>query len=213
MKNLMIFMDGSNIMKSARYLGIKIDYIKLKDLLTKDRNLIRTFFFDGAPDPIPSSKQAFFDFLRLNEITVISKKVRKRNLNCINCSLGRYLQKRYKINFLNKIKSQILIYEEEYQKGVDVALVTELLRMARENVYDTAIVVSGDNDFSNAIECVKSMGKRVEVASFKNSLGYDIKQTADKLIFLDNYLNEIKKEKKQKLKNNKRSEINNNRLR
>lgn len=209
----MIFMDGSNIMKSARYLGIKIDYIKLKDLLTKDRNLIRTFFFDGAPDPIPSSKQAFFDFLRLNEITVISKKVRKRNLNCINCSLGRYLQKRYKINFLNKIKSQILIYEEEYQKGVDVALVTELLRMARENVYDTAIVVSGDNDFSNAIECVKSMGKRVEVASFKNSLGYDIKQTADKLIFLDNYLNEIKKEKKQKLKNNKRSEINNNRLR
>ena len=46
---------------------------------------------------------------------------------------------------------------EEYaiEKGVDVSLVSDLLCLAFEDAYDTAILVSGDADFVNPIEKVK----------------------------------------------------------
>jgi len=53
------------------------------------------------------------------------------------------------------------------EKGVDVALATDLLAMAWENAYDAAVIVSGDADYAGAVTKVMSKGKNVEVASFK----------------------------------------------
>ncbi len=80
-----------------------------------------------------------------------------------------------------------------FQKGVDVALVTDMLGLAGEKCYDVAIIVSGDNDFASAIEYVKSKGINVEIAAFKESLGRDLKNLADKIIILNNVIDEIKK--------------------
>ena len=69
------------------------------------------------------------------------------------------LKKEHNITWPNYIEGGEVSVKHDYQKGVDVALVTELLRMAREDVYDIAIVASGDSDFSSAVDCVKSMGR------------------------------------------------------
>ena len=37
------------------------------------------------------------------------------------------------------------------EKGVDIALATDLLAYAWENVYDVAVLVSGDEDYSGAV--------------------------------------------------------------
>jgi len=78
------------------------------------------------------------------------------------------------------------------EKGVDVALVLDLLTMAHRNVYDTAIIVSGDKDFEGAVEEVKKLGKRVEIACFEHVISEDLKMTADVFISLDDHLDNIR---------------------
>ena len=56
---------------------------------------------------------------------------------------------------------------------------TDLLRFAWENLYDVAVLVSGDGDFSYAVQAVKDMGKHVEVAAFTSNLWGELAQVAD----------------------------------
>jgi len=77
------------------------------------------------------------------------------------------------------------------EKGVDVALVTDMLGMAFRNVYDVAILVSGDRDLAQAIDEVKRLGKRVEIASFDYSIAEEMKMLADRFISLDKIADDI----------------------
>lgn len=72
-----------------------------------------------------------------------------------------------------------------FEKGVDVALVTEMLYLGFRNAYDVAILVSGDNDYVGAVQKLKSEGKIVEVAAFNCGIGRELRLSADKFIALD----------------------------
>lgn len=65
------------------------------------------------------------------------------------------------------------------QKGVDVDLATDMILFACRNHYDVAILVSGDGDFIPAVEKVKDMGKRVEIACFENTINDGLRLSAD----------------------------------
>ena len=80
---------------------------------------------------------------------------------------------------------------KRFEKGVDVALVTFLLSFGYRNIYDTAVIVSGDQDFLEAIKDLKYSGKRVELAAFEDSVNADFKLCADEFISLDKHLKEI----------------------
>lgn len=71
------------------------------------------------------------------------------------------------------------------EKGVDIDLATDMLRLAYNNAYDTAIIVTGDGDFVSAVKGVKDMGKHVENANFKEGKGYHLRTACDKFIPLD----------------------------
>lgn len=71
------------------------------------------------------------------------------------------------------------------QKGVDVDLATDMVLFACKDYYDTAILVSGDGDFVPAVEKVKDMGKRVEVACFGNTINEGLRLSADTYRDLD----------------------------
>lgn len=47
------------------------------------------------------------------------------------------------------------------EKGVDAALVTDLLSLAWQRAYEVAILVSGDSDYIPAVEYVQSQGLKV----------------------------------------------------
>lgn len=66
------------------------------------------------------------------------------------------------------------------QKEVDVALACEMVAHAFRDNYDVAILVSGDRDFIPAIQHVQASGKRVEVAAFANSVGEEMRRSADR---------------------------------
>jgi hypothetical protein len=52
------------------------------------------------------------------------------------------------------------------EKGVDVAIATDMIRLAWEEAYDWAVLVSSDADFVPAVEFLNSKGRRVIHAGF-----------------------------------------------
>jgi uncharacterized protein (TIGR00288 family) len=71
------------------------------------------------------------------------------------------------------------------EKGVDIALAIDLLDLAFHNTYDTAIIITGDGDFSRAVEIVQRMGKHVGNSITRSCLSNHLQQTCDKTILLD----------------------------
>jgi uncharacterized LabA/DUF88 family protein len=72
-------------------------------------------------------------------------------------------------------------------KGVDVALATDLLVYGLTGSYDAAIIVSGDNDFIPVIEKLKERKPelKIEVAQFENAVGHRMRIVTDKYYPLD----------------------------
>jgi len=171
---VMIFMDGSNLhwgikgYNRENQTNLKIDYRKLISLLLKSRTLTRAMYYCSKPIPPGRSSQIkFLDYLRSIEIQVIEKPLKTRYDPATNST--RYVE-----------------------KGVDVALATDLIGMAWEDAFDTAIIVSGDADYVGAVSKVMSKGRNVEVASFRRSLSKELKEAALTKIILDDYIPQIK---------------------
>jgi uncharacterized LabA/DUF88 family protein len=78
------------------------------------------------------------------------------------------------------------------EKGIDILLAVDMLKLCRNNAYDTAVLVSGDEDFCELVSAVKDFGARVEVAAFSNSLSSKLAKCVDGIILLDGYKEKIK---------------------
>ena len=81
---------------------------------------------------------------------------------------------------ISKYRGDVLV-----EKGVDIMMATDVLQFAYRDLYDVAVLVSGDADFAYAMQAVKNLGKHVEVVAFPSNLSYELTQTADVLRVLD----------------------------
>jgi len=61
------------------------------------------------------------------------------------------------------------------EKGVDTSIAIELFHYALDNIYNTAILISNDEDFVPAIEFIQRRGNKIIHAGFKNE-GIAVKQ-------------------------------------
>lgn len=159
-----IFIDGSNMFHACNTLKIRIDYRKLIQFLTKDRWLLRTYFYTGVPSGnLP--KEIYEEFKKqrgfLNELSNIGLKVKTIPLK----------------------KTP----EGYIEKGIDILIATDMISLAFRNAYDTAILVSGDSDFIPVVEEIQQLGKRVENVAFKRESSYNLRKTCDSSIILDEY--------------------------
>ncbi len=76
--------------------------------------------------------------------------------------------------------------EPPYEKGIDIKIATDMLVHGHRGNYDTAIIVTGDTDFTDAIQAVKDLGHHVEVA-LPNLIGSQrLREVADRIILIDN---------------------------
>jgi uncharacterized protein (TIGR00288 family) len=172
-----VLIDAENVLKSWKNyctenkVQEKIDYIKLVNSVSKNTNLLRAYFYDGVQENIQLNKKNFLDALRKQGIQLRTKILKNRSYICKNCG--------------NQDRQLV-------QKGVDVSLATDILRHAWQNTCDICIVVSGDEDYKDAIECVKDKGIKVWVVAFKKSLSKELELTADKVILIEEIFDEIK---------------------
>jgi len=69
-----------------------------------------------------------------------------------------------------------------FQKGVDVQLAVDLVDFAHKDVYDVAILLSGDIDLLESVINAKNMGKQIIVLGDESVTAEEIKRSADMFI-------------------------------
>lgn len=163
-ERVMIFIDGNNFYHGCRNtLGrCDVDFPKLSRLLSGERSHIRTYYYN-APLHREEDEERFLQQQKFFETV--------RRLPQIEVRLGRLVQRG-------------TTYVE---KGIDIAITIDMLDLALRNAYDTAILVTGDGDFSPLIDAVKGWGKKVEAAYFVQGLSNNLQDSADRVIYLDEF--------------------------
>src|SRR3989344_3801993 len=155
-----IFIDGSNLYNGLKRLNIKnLDFQKLINKLIKSRNFVNAFYYIASLD-ITFNKTKYWKHQEfLNNLKKIPK------FNVVLCTLRKIVKKGEKPRF------EI--------KGDDIHLAVDLISGAHENLFDTAIIVSGDEDFVPVINKVRCLGKRVENAYFTGSSSAALKKRSN----------------------------------
>jgi uncharacterized LabA/DUF88 family protein len=185
---VMIFIDGSNLFWALRTRGLQIEYSKLIEFLVGSRSLVRTYYYGADKVPPDPAQTGFYEMLKFQGITVVTKPLVRRT------SWATLLS--------NSTRVQVV---KEEEKGVDVALVTDMLSMAYKSAFDTAISVGADADFENAIDNIKRIPRRVEIAAFSDTdrsnvpprytstVSRDMRMIADRFIPLENYVDKFRR--------------------
>jgi len=164
MERVNIFIDGSNF-----YHGLKnhigrtdMNFYEFAKLLCGgNRTLIRTYYYNAPykKDKIDEEKYK---------------------------SQQKFFSKLYSTPYLKVRLGKLVPRGNTFiEKGVDVFLAIDMLKYAYDDMYDTAILVSGDGDFAEAVEAVKERGKHVEHAYFKGAHTRALEKACDKYTPLD----------------------------
>lgn len=164
MERIIIFIDNSNIFKGFQKYNIKADYEKLKNLIARNRELQAIFLYEGVVYPMSPAKKKWYEELN------------NRSGYAIKASF-------------DKIASSGAI-----EKKVDINIAIDIISLAYENAYDTAVLVSGDGDFVPVVKKVKELHKSVEVWAFRYSLANALKEELkqENINYLDDILSKIK---------------------
>ena len=164
MQRIVIFIDNSNIFKGFRKYNVKADYEILKNIIVSDRELKKICLYEGVVYPISLEKKKWYEELSNRSGYVI------------------------KASF-DKIASSGAI-----EKKVDINIAVDIISFAYEDIYDTAVLVSGDGDFVPIVKKVKEMGKNVEIWAFRYSLANALRDICRpiNIHYLDDILSEIR---------------------
>ncbi len=162
-----IFIDGSNLYHSVQnnFGRHNINFTEFANKLCAGRPLFRVYYYNILQDPsqYPEGYRDQQEFL---------DSLRKTP----------YLEVR-----LGSTKKMTGV-----EKGIDVMIATDLLYFAWSGFYDVAILVSGDSDFTYAVQAVKNVGKHVEVAYFEGGASKELLDIADNRYPLDrNFFNGV----------------------
>jgi uncharacterized LabA/DUF88 family protein len=91
------------------------------------------------------------------------------------------------------VEKELKTYADGTKKAnLDVEIAVDMLSLADK--YDTAVLVSGDEDFAYAINAVAYKGVRVELAGFRANTSPRLIDVADQFIELDSHVEEITKQ-------------------
>ena len=180
-----IFIDGSNLYHGLRANFSRYD-LRFAEFIRKlcgSRHLFRAYYYNVLQDPgqRPDAYREQQEFLNILRETP-------------------YLEAR--------LGSTKLAQGIPVEKGIDVMLVTDLLHFAWNDLYDVAVLVSGDSDFAYALQAVKNMGKYVEVAYFETNVSRDLLDVVDNKHLLDrNFLKELWTRKRPPRRKGKRPSV------
>lgn len=148
-----VFIDAENLFYCQRTLGWLVSYEKLIAYFKEECGLeTKVFVYTGLSES-NSGERKFIDMLRANGFVVRTKVVKKFRSN-----KGGY----------------------EWKNNLDMELAFEMVETADK--YDTAVLISGDGDFSVPIDRIKRKGKRIIVMSTR---GHVAKELLDRAKYVD----------------------------
>ena len=154
----LIFVDEGNLTGICSKLNRSIDWNKLREYLSADRDLLETYVYAGLPPTTPEwaefrgKRERFLHWLEAEGFMVVRKQGRPTT-------------------------------HQAYKANVDVMMAVEAMELCIELRPDIVTLVTGDGDFAFVACRLRRRGIRVEVAAFENNLGEDLKIAAN--VFID----------------------------
>jgi len=105
-----------------------------------------------------------------------------------------YEQLSFRSGYVIKASFDKIVKSGAIEKKVDINIAIDVVSLAFEDAYDTAVLVTGDGDFLPVVKKVKELNKNVEIWAFNYSLANTLKEELeeDRMIYLDDILDEIK---------------------
>lgn len=155
MERVALFIDGANVYAAAKRLGWNFDHRKILEHFAGFGKLYNAFYYTAVPYPMDDKQKRFIDALTYMGYTVRTKPLRE-----LTDETG----------------------ETHRRANLDIELVTDLL--ATSDLFDTAILLTGDGDFERPVEVLRYKGKRVVVASIPEMTSYELRNVADEYVDL-----------------------------
>jgi len=153
-----IFIDEGNLTGICSKLNRSIDWIKLREFLSKDRDVLKTFVYAGLPPmttewvEFRQKRERFLHWLEAEGFFVVRRQGRPTT-------------------------------QQAYKANVDVMMAVEAMELSLELHPEIVTLVTGDGDFGFLACKLRRRGIRVEAAAFENNLGEDLKISAN--LFID----------------------------
>lgn len=153
---VMVFIDGSNLYKRTKSLigeDKQVNIEKLAHKLLNKRKLERIYYYN-TPSPSEDleeqkSQQKFLT--KLGWINYLQKR------------MGRLVPKEYKVRCPSPDCGNEFTLKTHIQKGIDTRIAVDMVTLAISDVYDIAILVSGDEDLVEAVDYIREhTSKKVE---------------------------------------------------
>lgn len=189
MKRVYAYFDGSNFYHYLKnsYGTHKIDFHKLSKNMLKEDEMLSYLKYFNSPVLQQKNNAKFISQSRFisrlksleNTEVILGNLVKRRlgdiHLDCQKCGHVIADSVNCPICGSNIIVKSI---EKITEKGVDVSIATNILLDAIEDKYDSALLFSGDADFSPTIKyVVNNLKKSVIYCSFPTAKTYQLKQT------------------------------------
>lgn len=159
MNRTLIFIDEGNLTGICSKLNRSIDWNKLRDHLSYEKDVLETFIYAGLPPTTTewvefrTKRERFLHWLEGEGFFVVRKQGRPTT-------------------------------HQAYKANVDLMMAVDASELAVELRPDTVILVTGDGDFGFLAYRLRRRGIRVEVAAFEHNLGEDLRIAATHFIDL-----------------------------
>ncbi|MDO8528708.1 MAG: NYN domain-containing protein [Nanoarchaeota archaeon] len=165
MERVIIFIDGSNLYHIIKSLFnnsktlMDFNFEKFVKNLSGGKKLVRTYYYSAPLDrkkdeETYAKQQKFFEKLK-----------KLPDFELVLCRMQK-----------DKIEGRTVYCVKED----DIHITVDMVKLAYNDAYDTAILVSTDGDFIPAINTVKERGKIVENIGFENKFSWHLKQKSDR---------------------------------
>jgi len=171
MKRAAVFIDGSNFYNGLRdNVGrMDVDFHRFGKSLSKmaGGELLRIYYYNAKVDPEfdPDNHEKQQRF-----ITHLAHTPQ------LTLRLGKLVY--YQVRGDDSGRKHYAV-----EKGLDVKLALDLVKLAVNRAVEIAIIVSGDKDLAEVVEFGKEMGIEVVCAFFPRGLSESLATTADKVIY------------------------------
>lgn len=168
----LVFIDGNNF------------YFRLKDLAHQMGGTFRLIgfnFFSFAEHIVKPNTLVGVRYY----IGALKRQTNSEKSERMYADQQRLLAKLHAQN-ISVILGQLIQHPDRtfHEKGVDVRLAVEMIRLARGNAYDIAYLISSDTDLVAAVEEVRSFGKKVHYVGVAKGQSFGITKAANDVVLL-----------------------------
>lgn len=173
-----LFIDGSNWYHALQENGIeatgRLNYATISQKIVGPRKWVNTRYYgvslnqDEAPDQYAENRRFLSRIVQDdNRITTHLGRLESRpENNLLADKLAEFARERQDLpaDVSRRLVAMVRKHQEVVgyrEKGVDVRLAVDMYRLANEDRYDAAYLLSADGDYTPAVRAVQDLGKTV----------------------------------------------------